>query len=127
MKIEVGATTLATDSARTVGTPGPPADIECSEEAAQQEGLPIRNARRVLFPRGVAGGSLAFSVRIEYSTLALAGAAAVAVPAAHRGLSGDLKVTPKGGSAATTTGAHIRRCTAKQTGCTITVSYVIDY
>lgn len=127
MVISVNGTQLSSDSARVVGTAGPPSDIECSEEAAQQESLPIRAARRVVLARGNAGGTLSFSVRIEYATLAAAGAAAIAVPRAHRGLSGTLSVTPKGGSAATTTNAHVRVCTATQAGHTIIVRYVIEY
>lgn len=127
MVISIASTQLSSDSARTVGTAGPPSDIECIEEAVQQDSDPIRAARRIVYPRGNAGGSLAFSVRIEYATLALAGAAAIAVPRAHRGLFGTLTITPKGGGAATTTLAHVRRCTATQQGCTIVVRYQIEY
>lgn len=127
MVITIASTNLSSDSARTVGTAGPPSDIEFGMEAAQQESNPIRATRRILYPRGNAGGSLSFSVRIEYASLALAGAAAINVPVAHRGLSGTLSVTPKGGSAVTVTLAHVRSCTATQQGNSITVRYVIDF
>lgn len=127
MQIVIGSTTLATNSSRTVGTPGMPSDVECTEETVLQESNPIRAARRILYARSNGGGSLSFAVRIEYSTMALCGAAAVTLPRAHRGLTGTLSVTPKGGTAQTTTLAHVKSVSATQTGCTLTVRYRIEF
>ncbi len=127
MVISVNGTNLTSDSARTVGTAGPPSDVECSEETVLQESNPIRAARRILYARSNSGGYLSFTTRIEYSTMALCGAAAVTLPRAHRGLAGSLVVTPKGGSAQTTTLAHVKSVSAAQTGCTLIVRYRIEF
>ena len=127
MQVKIGSAVLATDSSRVVGTPGMPAGLENSCASPAQESNPIRAARRVLYARDNQAGSWSFTVRTEYATLGLSGAAFRDVPRAHAGLHGVLSVKSRGGSEVQISGAHVERCTARLEGHTVLFNYQIEY
>jgi len=133
MRIAVGSTVLAADAAVVDSHAAPPSDLHLAEEATVQESKPIGAERRSVFNRKNAGGTLSFTVRPRYSTLALA-AAGVFTLGGNRGKTGELKVwangvytTPEPTATASRTGAVVQKAEARQIGVTVEAKYEIVF
>ena len=120
---------LADDSAGAAWF-APPSDVHVGEETTIQESKPIGADRRSVFNRKNASGTLSFTIRPRYSTLALAADATWEL-AERSGVTGTLAVYSHGESSAlshsTRTGAVVQKAEARQIGVTVEVKYEIVF